>query len=70
MGLSAWIRQCHRWLGIVFTITVAANFVVMAFGTPPSWVVYSPLPPLFLMLVSGLYMFVLPYTAKGKRRTG
>jgi len=33
----------------------------MALGEPPAWVVYSPLPPLFLMLVTGLYMFVLPY---------
>jgi hypothetical protein len=38
--------------------------VTMAFGQPPSWVVYSPLPPLFLLLFSGLYMFVLPYAAK------
>jgi hypothetical protein len=27
----------------------------------PAWVVYSPLPPLVLILVTGLYMFVLPY---------
>jgi hypothetical protein len=27
------------------------------------WVVYSPLIPLFLLLFTGLYMFVLPYAA-------
>lgn len=59
--MSAWIRQAHRWLSIGFTSTVIANFVAMAFGEPPSWVVYSPLPPLFLLMASGLYMFVLPY---------
>jgi len=58
---SIWIRKAHRWLSIVFTLTVAANFATMAFGQPPAWVVYSPLPPLFLLLFSGLYMFVLPY---------
>ena len=47
--------------------TVIANFAVRAFGEPPAWVTYSPLPPLFLLLFSGLYMFVLPYTAKGRR---
>ena len=62
MNLSKWIRQSHRWLSIIFTLTVAANFVAMALGTPPPWIVYSPLPPLFLLLFSGLYMFVLPYT--------
>ena len=67
MNLSAWIRQSHRWLSILFTLTVIANFAVRAFGEPPAWVTYSPLPPLFLLLFSGLYMFVLPYTAKGRR---
>jgi hypothetical protein len=55
------IRQTHRWLSIVFTLTVIANFVAMARGTPPAWVTYSPLPPLFLLLFSGLYLFALPY---------
>ncbi|WP_027054726.1 hypothetical protein [Mesorhizobium erdmanii] len=64
MDWSKWIRQGHRWLSIIFTATVVANFVTMAFGQPPAWVVYSPLPPLFLMLFSGLYMFVLPYVGK------
>jgi len=60
------IRQTHRWLSILFTLTVVANFATMALGKPPAWVVYSPLPPLFLLLFSGLYMFVLPYVAKGR----
>ena len=60
------IRQTHRWLSIVFTLTVIANFVAMARGTPPAWVTYSPLPPLFLLLFSGLYLFILPYRRGGK----
>jgi hypothetical protein len=67
---NTWIRQIHRWLSIVFTVTVIANFVAMAFGQPPSWVVYSPLPPLFLLMFSGLYMFVLPYVAKRRGARG
>ncbi|RAZ92099.1 hypothetical protein DPM33_06565 [Mesorhizobium hawassense] len=68
MNLSKWIRQAHRWLSMIFTLTVIANFVTMAFGQPPAWIVYSPLPPLFLLLFSGLYMFVLPYTARSRGR--
>jgi membrane protein CcdC involved in cytochrome C biogenesis len=60
-----WIRQIHRWLSIAFTATVIANFIFMARGEPPAWVVYSPLPPLFLLLFTGLYMFVLPYVRRG-----
>lgn len=64
LNLSQGIRQTHRWLSIIFTLTVIANFAVRAVGEPPAWVTYSPLFPLFLLLFTGLYMFVLPYTAK------
>ncbi len=68
MTFNQWVRQAHRWLAILFTLTVIANFVAMAVGTPPMWIVYSPLPPLFLMLLSGLYMFFLPYMRKAKEQ--
>lgn len=64
MNWNKGIRQVHRWLSIIFTATVAANFIAMALGEPPAWVVYSPLPPLFLLLFSGLYMFALPYVTR------
>src|SRR5262249_6285359 len=62
--MNTWIRQIHRWLSIAFTVTVIANFAAMGLGEPPAWVVYSPLLPLFLLLFTGLYMFVLPYATK------
>lgn len=68
MGWNAWIRQGHRWLSIIFTLTVIANFAAMGLGEPPLWLVYSPLLPLFLLMFSGLYMFALPYTAKKAQR--
>lgn len=68
MNWTAWSRQGHRWLSVVFTVTVAANFVVRALepGEPPLWLTYSPLPPLFLQLLTGLYLFALPYASKGR----
>jgi hypothetical protein len=67
--MSAFIRKFHRWVSIVFTLTVIANFVAMALtgGQPPAAVTYSPLLPLFLLMFSGLYLFALPYL--GKRRS-
>ena len=62
--MSRWIRQFHRWIAIAFTLTVIANFVAMAKGPPPAWITYSPLLPLALLLLTGLYLFVLPYLAK------
>jgi hypothetical protein len=64
---SQWIRQTHRWVSILFTATVLANFVAMGLGhgqQPPAWITYSPLLPLALLLFSGLYLFVLPYTVR------
>ena len=38
MTAGRFIRQSHRWLGIVFTLTVVANFVAMGvMGEPPAW---------------------------------
>jgi len=64
--MRAFMRQTHRWLSIVFTLTVIANFAAMTRGKPPAWITYSPLPPLFLLLFSGLYLFALPYLGRGR----
>ncbi len=68
--MRQFIRQSHRWLSIVFTVTVIANFVALArgAGAPPPWITYAPLFPLALLLISGLYLFILPYSTKW--RTG
>ena len=72
--MNSWIRQFHRWVSIAFTLTVIANFVFMAVNQgqqPPAYVTYSPLLPLFLLLFTGLYLFVLPHAIKwrsGRRR--
>ena len=66
MNWNAWIRQAHRWVSIVFTLTVLANIAARAMGggEPPVWLTYSPLLPLALLLISGLYLFVLPYASR------
>ena len=66
MSWSHWIRQTHRWVSIAFTATVIANIVVMSVrpGQPPALVTYSPLLPLAVLLLTGLYLFVLPYGAR------
>jgi hypothetical protein len=70
MNWSSTIRQVHRWVSIIFTVTVLANFVAMTQGPPPAWVTYSPLFPLALLLLTGLYLFILPYAAKRRARRG
>ena len=66
--MNFWIRQIHRWISIVFTLTVVANFVALSQGVPPAWITYSPLLPLAILLFSGLYLFALPYISKARAR--
>lgn len=61
MSRGKWIRPTHRWLGIVFTATVIICFIAISQEEPPQWVFYLPLPPLALQLLTGLYLFALPY---------
>jgi len=63
MSAGAGIRRFHRWVSMAFTLAVIANFVARAqgAGNPPDLVTYAPLPPLALLLLTGLYLFVQPY---------
>lgn len=64
MNWSKWIRQFHRWVAMTFLATVVANFLAMAVGDVPDLVTYAPLPPLFVLMLSGLYMLVLPHVKR------
>lgn len=67
MNWNKWIRQIHRWVSIVFTLGVIVNLFAAGGGEePPVWVYFLALVPLILLLITGLYLFVLPYTAKGR----
>lgn len=56
------MRQVHRWVSIAFVVVVAAIFAMLGFGQQPAqWVYLLPLAPLFVLVVTGLYMFALPY---------
>ena len=71
MNWSSGIRQFHRWVSIIFTVTVIANFVALSQGgTTPPWITYAPLLPLALLLITGLYMFALPYVTKWRSGRG
>ncbi|MFT3707298.1 MAG: hypothetical protein QM817_06490 [Archangium sp.] len=62
--MSNWMRQLHRWLSIAFTLLVIANTVGLAIGHQSQALGAFTLLPLFLLLITGLYMFFLPYFGK------
>jgi hypothetical protein len=61
-------RQIHRWTAIVFTVTVIVATIAVSLKAA-IWFSYLPLLPLAVLLFSGLYLFVLPYTRRSARRT-
>jgi hypothetical protein len=64
------VRQTHRWVSMLFVVTVVATTVALAAGSAASaWIVYTPLLPLALLLLTGLYLFAQPYRA-GRRQAG
>jgi hypothetical protein len=58
------IRRLHRWTSAVFTTTVILTFIALAQKDPIVWVSYVPLLPLALLMITGLYLFVLPCTRR------
>ena len=64
MTWNKWVRQIHRWLSIAFTVAVIINIVALVREQQAIWVGFLALLPLALLLLSGLYLFALPYTAK------
>ena len=70
MNWNTWIRQTHRWLSIAFTVAVVVTFVALGQEEPVVWVSYLPLVPLALLLLTGLYLFMLPYATRWGVRRG
>lgn len=63
MSWNKRLRGFHRWLSVVFTLFVGANFAVMPLENEPLGMAVGGLTliPLVLLMATGLYLFVLPY---------
>ncbi len=72
MNWNKWFRQTHRWVSIAFTLAVIVNGVAVLMGRYTAKLGLFAVAPIPFLLITGLYLFVLPYTAKwrGRRRTG
>jgi hypothetical protein len=70
LNWNTWVRQIHRWLSIAFTVAVIINIVALVQKEPAVWVGLLALLPLPLLLLTGLYLFVLPYAAKWRSARG
>lgn len=74
MSLNEGVRRIHRWIAVAFTVGVVTNMVVLgradkAHPEPyPMWLGLIALLPLIVLELTGIYLFVLPYAARWRRR--
>ena len=72
MNGNRWIRETHRWLSIAFTVAVVVNVVASMQKKETLWIGLLALIPLIALMLTGLYLFGLPYAAlwSSARRAG
>jgi purine-cytosine permease-like protein len=68
MNWNRWVRQTHRWLSMAFTVAVLVNLVAVFTHRYTTWVGLLAVFPLAFLFFTGLYLFVLPYSGKWRRR--
>ncbi|MCI0521813.1 MAG: hypothetical protein L0Z70_16330 [Chloroflexi bacterium] len=71
--LSKWFRQFHRWIAVPTALVIPAAVVIKLVGSPElvaAWERLDKIPSLLMLImaISGAYLFLLPYIAKGKRK--
>jgi len=70
MHWNTWVRQLHCWVSFAFTVAVVANIIAMAQAAYANWLGLLALLPLALLLLTGLYLFVLPYAVRWRSARG
>jgi len=72
LNWNKWVRQTHRWLSMAFTVAVIVNLVAIAQKKYTNPLGLLAVFPLAFLLLTGLYLFVLPYATKWRsgRRSG
>ncbi|MCB1516331.1 MAG: hypothetical protein KDJ19_01745 [Hyphomicrobiaceae bacterium] len=70
MNWNNLMRVIHRWISALFIICVLMATYAAATGQDTtSMLYYLPLPPLFVLMASGIYMFALHYVRKWRGRS-
>lgn len=64
MNWNKLVRQSHRWIAVAFVLGFVANLFAQQGEEPVVWVGLLALIPLLLLMVTGIYLFALPYVAK------
>lgn len=73
MNWNSWIRRIHRWLSVIFVAALIGALVVLGSqsteqGAAAELLAVPTLGSLLFLVLTGVYLFVLPHATKWRRR--
>lgn len=68
MAADAVLRRAHRLVAVLFLLTIPPAAVASGRGGDPTVWVYLPLAPLFVLVLSGVYLLVRPWVLRARAR--
>ena len=71
--LTKWSRKFHRWIAVPTALLIPVAVLIKLLGGPEmaaTWERLEQVPSILMlvMAISGTYLFLLPYIAKGQRK--
>jgi len=71
--LTKWFRKFHRWIAVPTALLIPAAVLIKLLGSPEvvaAWERLDKVPSILMLImaISGTYLFLLPYIAKGQRK--
>ena len=71
--LNKWLRKIHRWIAIPTALLIPVRLIMEAMENQAAlafWEKMEKLPSILMlfMAITGSYLYLLPYIAKGLRK--
>ncbi len=71
--LNKWSRKIHRWIAVPTALLIPIAAAIKLFGSQEMSEVWGKLEKvpsilMVLMAITGAYLYLLPYIAKGQRK--
>ena len=70
---SKWFRKVHRWIAVPTALAIPTALIIKLVGSEDlvaTWERLDKIPSILMlvMALTGAYLFLLPYIAKGQRK--
>lgn len=71
--MNKWLRKFHRWIAIPTALLIPIAAGIKLIGSADlmaAWAKLEKIPSILMLImaISGAYLFLVPYIAKGQRK--